>query len=127
MMDDQLTNASALIIDDKRDLGELLALRLKLDGIKSVVATSGSEGIRACSTRTFDAAFVDYRLRDMSGLAVASELKKICPSIKVILITGDAYSFDDAEIVSPDVDTVLPKPWRPSELEALIRTIRRSA
>ena len=126
-MDDQQANSSALIIDDKRDLAELLALRLSLDGIKCLVATSGSEGIRACSTRAFDAAFVDYRLPDMSGLAAAAELKKIRPSIKVILITGDTYSLNDTEVVSADIDKVLPKPWRPSELEALIRTIRRPA
>lgn len=124
-MDDLSVGISAIIIDDQRGLAELLAERLGLDGIDCLVATSGSEGIRACSSRAFDIAFVDLKLPDMSGIAAAAELKKISTAMRVILVTGFASSLNDIDVGSADLDGVLPKPWRPAELEELIRSLRR--
>ncbi len=120
------TPASAvLIIDDQRPLAELLAERLALEGVEATVATTATEGLAASIRRPFDVAFVDLKLPDMSGIAAAAELKKRLPELKIILITGFAASIDDAEPGWTHIDGVLPKPWRPAELEAILRTMGR--
>ena len=116
---------SAIVVDDQRGLAELLAERLAMDGIRATVATSAGEALRVCSSQHFDVAFVDLRLPDMSGIATAAELKKLSGATKVILMTGFATSLEDAEAGWPQVDGVLPKPWRPGELESLLRVVGR--
>ncbi len=116
---------AALIIDDQQPLAELLAERLSLEGFASTVTTTAGAGLTASIQRHFDVAFVDLKLPDMSGIAAAAELKKRFPDIQVILITGFATSVDDAEPGWTHIDGVLPKPWRPAELEAILRTLER--
>ncbi len=122
---DSPVGLSAIIVDDQRGLAELLAERLAMDGIRATVATSAGEALKACSSQPFDVAFVDLRLPDMSGIATAAELKKLSSAMRVVLMTGFAISPDDAETRWPQLDGVLPKPWRQGELESLLRALGR--
>ncbi len=116
---------AAIIIDDQRALAELLAERLSLDGFDTTVATTAAEGFTLFDSRSYRVAFVDLKLPDTSGIAVAAELKRRSPDIKVILITGFATSVDDTEPGWTHIDGVLPKPWRPNELETILHTVGR--
>ncbi|GEM_PF-5209354 len=116
---------SAIIIDDQRGLAESLAERLALDGIRCTVTTTASQGLEACANNNFDVAFVDLNLPDMSGLAAASELKRLSRALRVVLVTGFATGLDDIDLCAPQVDVVLPKPWRPAELENLLHSLKR--
>lgn len=116
---------SALIIDDQRGLAELLAERLGMEGIECEVATTATEGLQACASKSFNVAFVDLKLPDMSGIAAAMELKRLLKDLKVILMTGFASSLDDIDVGASHLDGVLPKPWRPGELEALLHSLGR--
>lgn len=120
-----LSAPSAIVIDDQRELAELLAERLSLDGFDTMVATTAAEALAAFAQQTFDIAFVDLKLPNMSGLAVARELKKLSGGLKIILVTGFAASVDDTDLGGPELDGVLPKPWRPAELEAILSTVGR--
>jgi DNA-binding response OmpR family regulator len=115
--------SAALIVDDQRPLAELLAERLAQEGIEATVTATAAEGLAVSVRRTFDIAFVDLKLPDMNGIAVAAQLKQKLPSLRVILVTGFAASVDDAEPNWTPVDAVLPKPWKPAELEAILRTL----
>ncbi|MGE5620270.1 MAG: response regulator [Sphingomonadaceae bacterium] len=114
---------SALIIDDHRELADLLAERLSLDGFDPMVATTAREGLSLFRQRGCDVAFVDLKLPDMSGVTVAAELRKRSAGLKVILITGFATTVDDSEPGWTQFDGVLPKPWRPTELETILRAV----
>jgi DNA-binding response OmpR family regulator len=116
---------SALIVDDQRELAELLAERLSVEGIECTVVTTAADGLRECSSKSFDVAFVDLKLPDMSGVAIAAELKGMLTDLKVILMSGFAASLDDVDVGASHLDGVLPKPWRPTELEAILRNIGR--
>lgn len=116
---------TALIIDDQKGLAELLAERLSMDGFQTTIATTATDGLAACAQQSFDVAFVDLRLPDMSGLAAARQMRKLSEELKIILVTGFATSVDDQDLSNSDLNGVLPKPWRPAELEAILRTIGR--
>lgn len=115
----------AIIIDDQRALAELLAERLSLDGFQTTVTSTATEGLALSANRSYDVAFVDLKLPDMSGIAAAAELKKRSDRLRVILVTGFASSTDDAEMRWAHIDAVLPKPWKPSELDAILRMVGR--
>ena len=114
---------AAIVIDDQRRLAELLAERLAMDGFETTVATTATEALKICGTRSYEVAFIDLQLPDMSGIAAASELKKMLPKLRVILMTGFAASLNDLDAHWSHVDAVLPKPWRPAELSAILRAL----
>jgi CheY-like chemotaxis protein len=82
--------ATILCIDDEPD--GLLPRRLLLEsaGHRVVQASSGLEGIRIFQSEKVDAVILDYWMSGMKGTAVASELKRINPSIPIIVLSGMA-------------------------------------
>lgn len=116
---------TAVVVDDQKGLAELLAERLSMDGFQASVATSAKDALALCAQQDFDVAFIDLKLPDMNGLTAARQMRKLSAALKIILVTGFAVSVNDQEVESADINGVLPKPWRPAELEAILKTIGR--
>ena len=79
-----------LIVDDDRNLRKTLSDILKAEGYEGITAGCGAEGIAAVKAGGVNVALVDLMLPDLSGLEVLSEVKRRCPSIEVIVLTGYA-------------------------------------
>jgi PAS domain S-box-containing protein len=77
-----------LCIDD--ELTGLLPRKLLLEsaGHRVIEARSGEEGIRLFQTEKVAAVILDYWMSGMKGTAVASELKRINPSVPIIVLSG---------------------------------------
>ena len=69
-------NKRVLIIDDDMDLCLLLGKLLTKNGYETEPAYTGNKGITRFSEKKFDAVICDYRLGDMEGKHVLTELKK---------------------------------------------------
>ncbi|NQT93542.1 MAG: response regulator [Lentisphaerae bacterium] len=113
----------ALIIDDERSITSLLAEDLEMRGYEPVTATTGREGVEA-ATRTAPAvALIDLLLDDMPGLAVMKEIKKACPFVECIMITGQAPERSAVAAAELGAYSYMMKP---PNLELLAMTIRRA-
>ncbi len=77
-----------LCIDD--ETAGLLTRKLLLEsaGYRVLEARSGIEGIRLFQTEKVDAVILDYWMSGMKGTQVASELKRINPSVPIIVLSG---------------------------------------
>ncbi len=113
----------AIIVDDQRALAEVLAERLVLEGYTTTVTTTAAQALAAVTTQNYSVGFIDLQLPDMGGFALAAELKERFPAVKIFLVTGHANCVDDANMMCRQVDGILPKPWKPAELEAILRNI----
>jgi CheY-like chemotaxis protein len=80
--------ATILCIDDE-DAG-LLPRKLLLEsaGHRVIEARSGAEGIRLFESEKVDAVVLDYWMSGMKGTAVAAELKRLDPSVPIIMLSG---------------------------------------
>jgi len=79
-----------LLVDDEDDFRITLANRLKLRKIDITDAASGSEAIELVKQRPFDVAVIDVKMPGVDGIETLAEIKKIDPSIEVIMLTGHA-------------------------------------
>ena len=120
-----------LCIDDEPLLRELMREVLERDGHKVEVCDSGQGGVSAFRAATsrgrpFDVVFTDLGMPYFDGRQVAKVLKRESPSTPVIMLTGwGAFMKEDGE-VPPQVDGILSKPPRSSEIrETLQRVVRR--
>jgi signal transduction histidine kinase len=80
--------ATILCIDDEAT--GLLPRKLLLEsaGHRVLEARSGPEGIRLFQSEKVDAVILDYWMSGMKGTTVASELKRINPTVPVIVLSG---------------------------------------
>jgi DNA-binding NtrC family response regulator len=79
-----------LLVDDEDDFRITLANRLKLRKIDITDAASGSEAIELVKQKPFDVAVIDVKMPGVDGIETLAEIKKIDPSIEVIMLTGHA-------------------------------------
>jgi DNA-binding NtrC family response regulator len=79
-----------LLVDDEDDFRITLANRLKLRKIDITDAASGSEAINLVKQKPFDVAVIDVKMPGIDGIETLAEIKKIDPSIEVIMLTGHA-------------------------------------
>src|SRR6478735_4524407 len=79
---------SALIVDDERDIRELLVLTLGRMGLRTETASSLSEARALLGAQRFDLCLTDMRLPDGSGIELISEISAQFPQTPVAMITA---------------------------------------
>lgn len=65
-----------LIVDDEKDLANLLKINLEVEGYKCSVAYNGVEGIKKIINELPDLVLLDVDMPDINGFKVLEELKK---------------------------------------------------
>ena len=77
-----------LMVDDNEKFLKSVAERTRLKGFNVFTATSGKQALEVAQTQHIHVAVVDQKMPDMEGLVVITNLKKLSPDIKTILLTG---------------------------------------
>lgn len=77
-----------LVIDDERDVGELLERFLALEGFRVEKALSAREGLRLMQQQLFNIVLCDIRLPDIDGKELIGQLKDYNPLCNIVMITG---------------------------------------
>ncbi|HEX6193258.1 MAG TPA: sigma-54 dependent transcriptional regulator [Chitinophagaceae bacterium] len=113
-------NKRVLIIDDDMDLCLLLGKLLTKNGYETEAAYTGNKGITRFSEKKFDAVICDYRLGDMEGKHVLTELKKADPSVIVLIITGYSDIKTAVELIKLGAFDYITKPLIPDEVLSIL-------
>ena len=119
-------SADILLIDDDRELCELLADFLRLEGFSPRMIHDGAEAVELCREDTFDAIVLDIMLPGLNGLDVLRQLRAFCPT-PVLMLTARGEDTDRILGLEMGADDYLPKPCNPRELAARLRAILRRA
>jgi two-component system response regulator PilR (NtrC family) len=122
-----MTAQTVLVIDDERDIRELLTITLgRMDLQVDAVGTVG-EARRALAERTYDLCFTDMRLPDGNGQEVIELIAANHPDMPVAMIT--AYGNVDAAVnaLKAGAFDFVSKPVDIQMLRGLVRTALRLA
>jgi len=112
-----------LIVDDDQSMAEVLACRLRRQGMEPLVATTGSQGLDRARTERPSLIVLDLCLPDADGLRICQQLADATETcaIPVIIVTG----VDRPEVVRQcrlaGCQYFLRKPYDPKVLLVLIR------
>jgi DNA-binding NtrC family response regulator len=112
-----------LVIDDERDMLEILQDFFESEGYAVAVAPSGEQAIELSRRESFDVAITDMRMPGMDGLHTLQHLRQLHPSLPVIVVTG--YASDDTAQRCRDAgafDCV----QKPVDLDDLLRLVGRA-
>jgi DNA-binding response OmpR family regulator len=69
---------------------------LQEHGYELVTATSGHEGLRLLASQPVDAIVLEYHLGFLEGTFVASEIKRVRPTIPIVMLADDLELPDGA-------------------------------
>jgi len=120
--------ARLLVVDDERDVGELLSDILRTRGYETQYVASPKAALELMRDRDFQGVLMDLRMPEMSGTELWRELQRERPALalKTIFMTGDYASPDTAAMVGATERPFLSKPFRPDELDLALATLNRS-
>jgi CheY-like chemotaxis protein len=121
--------ARLLVVDDERDVGELLSDILRTRGYETQYVASPKAALELMRDRDFQGVLMDLRMPEMSGTELWRELQRERPALalKTIFMTGDYASPDTAAMVGATERPFLSKPFRPDELDLALATLNRSS
>lgn len=111
-----MASESILVIDDDRNLLELIKMRLEASHYEVTTALDESFAITIARQRTFDLAVIDLQLTHMDGIALMEELHLIHPDIPVVILTAYATIESAVEAMKRGAYSYLAKPFNPQEL-----------
>jgi CheY-like chemotaxis protein len=89
-------NATVLIVDDEKEQLMLRKMLLESAGHRVLTAHSGKEGLQVFRSEAVDAVIIDYWMGDLKGTAVASEMKRLRPSVPVVIFSAFRALPDEA-------------------------------
>lgn len=117
-------NHQILIIDDDKELCELLTDFLSLEGFAPSAIHDGADAIEACKGCEYDAIVLDVMLPRVQGFDVLRKLREFSDT-PVIMLTARGEDTDRIVGLEMGADDYLPKPCNPRELAARLRAILR--
>ena len=116
-----------LVIEDERDLAELLAYNLEKEGYTPLTASAGIEGLEIARRELPDLILLDLMLPGMMGTEVCSSLRQSekTRSIPVLMLTARGDEIDRVVGFEVGADDYIVKPFSMRELMLRIRAILR--
>ena len=112
-----------LIVEDDRDIMEVVTIMLGREGVKVLKATNGKEAIKEISKKP-DLIILDVMLPDMDGFTVCRRIREVSLA-PVLYLSAKTGVQDKTEGLEAGGDDYLVKPFFQEELLARIRALLR--
>ena len=109
-----------LIVDDERDLCEILRFNIAAEGFTADVAYSAEEALQRLGHGRYDLILLDVMMEGMSGFELARQLNGVVP---VIFITAKDSEEDVLEGFSLGADDYVVKPFSVREVIARVKAV----
>ncbi len=117
---ESLINGTVLVVEDEPDIGRLIELHLRHEGLNPIVETQGLKALERARTEPIDLITLDMILPDISGMEVLRRLKAdpVTHDIPVVIVSIMREEDGSAAWCAADHMT------KPFALEKLIDSVR---
>ncbi|HEY6874155.1 MAG TPA: response regulator transcription factor [Geobacteraceae bacterium] len=118
-----------LIVEDEKDLAELVAFNLGKEGYRPIIALDGPAGLDAARNNSPDLILLDLMLPGMPGIEVCKALKgnQKTATIPIVLLTAKGEEIDRVVGFEIGADDYAVKPFSTRELLLRIKAVLRRA
>jgi DNA-binding response OmpR family regulator len=112
-----------LIVDDDREIRANLSEIMRGAGYLTHEAASGSEAVERATDEDFDVVLLDLIMPKMGGSDVLSELRRVSPRSRVIMVTAFATVDNVVDAIKRGASDYVSKPFK---INDLLMRVRRS-
>ncbi|SEN20528.1 two component transcriptional regulator, winged helix family [Stigmatella aurantiaca] len=118
-----------LIVDDERDLAELIDFNLQAAGFSTRVAGTGEAALAAASEQPPQLVLLDLMLPDISGTEVCRQLRTnvLTRDVLIVMLTAKGEEADRVRGFEVGADDYVTKPFSVRELVLRIKAVLRRA
>jgi two-component system OmpR family response regulator len=117
-------NGHILVVDDQREIREMVEDYLSGEGYRVSTAHDGAEMRRALVQSRVDLVILDLMLPGEDGLSLARSLREES-DVGIIILTGRGETVDRIIGLEMGADDYLPKPFHLRELLARVKSVLR--
>lgn len=114
-----------LVVEDDKDLIELLEEGLTMYGYAVDTATDGEEAIDMAYVETYDVIVLDINLPKKDGFEVLDEIRKENQEVNIIMLTARSDIDDRVKGLDFGANDYMVKPFDLKELDARMRVLLR--
>lgn len=105
-----------LVVDDDKNLVELIQMRLEKAGYDVATALHEDEAIEKAKEQIFDLAIVDLQLINTDGISLMEDLHRIIPEMPVIILTAYGSIESAVDAIKRGAYSYLTKPFEHQDL-----------
>jgi len=122
-----VTGKKILIVDDERNIVDILKYNFKKEGFTTVEAYDGEQAVEMALSQKPDLILLDIMLPKMDGFSVCKKLRQTL-STPILMLTAKEEEVDKVLGLELGADDYITKPFSPRELMARVKAnLRRSA
>ncbi len=114
----------ALVVDDDKNICELIRLYMEKDGYTVETANDGKSALSKFSENPPAIVVLDIMLPVLDGIEVLKEIRRTS-AIPVIMLTAKGETFDKVLGLELGADDYVVKPFEPKELMARVKAVLR--
>lgn len=109
-----------LVVDDEKEIADLVELYLKNENFEVYKFYTGSETLKCLETQNIDLAILDIMLPDIDGLTICQKIREKY-DFPIIMLTAKETEIDKITGLTLGADDYITKPFRPLELMARVK------
>lgn len=113
--------ARILVVDDDEALSEMIGIVLRNDGFEPTFCSSGDGALEVFRASDPDLVLLDLMLPGKDGIEVCREIREEADT-PIIMLTAKSDTADVVRGLEAGADDYVPKPFKPAELVARVRT-----
>lgn len=115
-----------LIVDDEKEICEILKYNLQLEGFDANIVYSAKEALKMDLT-SYSLIILDIMMDDVNGFEMARQLKQDPATMYIPIIFCSALSGEDEHIMGLNIgaDDYITKPFRTREVVARVKSVLR--
>lgn len=119
-----MSTGKILVVDDDKNICELLRLYMEQEGYTVLIANDGETAVSSFSDFNPDIIILDIMLPRMDGWQVCREMRKVS-NTPIIMITAKGETFDKVLGLELGADDYIVKPFETKEVMARIKAVLR--
>lgn len=116
-----MENISILVVDDDKEIAQLVEIHLATDGYTVLKANDAYEGLKILEEHNVSLAILDIMMPGMDGLEMCRRIREKS-AIPIIMLSAKSSDLDKIKGLSTGADDYVVKPFNPLELTARVKS-----
>ncbi len=112
---------SILVVDDDKEIAQLVEIHLVTDGYTVYKAYNGQDGIELLQKHDIQLAIIDVMMPGMDGLEMCKRIRSVS-AIPIIMLSAKSSDLDKIRGLGTGADDYVSKPFSPLELTARVKS-----
>lgn len=116
-----MENIGILVVDDDKEIADLVEIHLISDGYTVYKANDAMEGLKLLKEKDIQLAILDIMMPGMDGLTMCAKIRE-SSTIPIIMLSAKSTDLDKIVGLSNGADDYVIKPFNPLELTARVKS-----